>query len=260
MADTNSPNGALRGIIIKENPIQAIDQSNFQGLGLKYIELSGTEISELPAFVFADAGFLYYLLFAVLNFCQASPEKAQETKRHCGNPDVASRVRVHCVILILPDDPLTMIHINSLRGVPSLKVLSLKDNGITCLPVNLFSDLPTLWDLDLSDNELEYMAPGTFNGLSAVEAIYLKNNKIQCLHADSFQGLAHPDVYLYLVNNELKTLNKDTFRNLQSSSIRLTDNGMVWSVVHWVGSRKRRLHLTWMSMVQIVLMGQTGTP
>ena len=24
---------------------------------------------------------------AVLNFCQASPEKAQETKRHCGNPD-----------------------------------------------------------------------------------------------------------------------------------------------------------------------------
>ncbi len=24
---------------------------------------------------------------AVLNFCQASPEKPQETKRHCGNPD-----------------------------------------------------------------------------------------------------------------------------------------------------------------------------
>ncbi len=28
---------------------------------------------------------------AVLNFCQASPEKAQQTKRHCGNPDAASK-------------------------------------------------------------------------------------------------------------------------------------------------------------------------
>ena len=138
---------AAEGIIITDNPIQAIARSNFQGLtSVEFIELSGTQISELPAFVFAEMPNMKHLL--------------------------------------LTGSHLTTIHVDSLRGIPNLIHLSLKGNRIKCLPVNVFSDLPDLWYLDLSDNQLEYIAPGTLNGMSAY-FFFLDNNKLQCFHADS---------------------------------------------------------------------------
>ncbi len=196
------PNAMLELIVISNNPIQAIERSDFQGLStVRYLSLSRTEISELPAYVFAEMPNLAYLTLIF--------------------------------------SPLTTLHADSLRGIPNLRMLTMYHNRIKCLPLNVFSDLPNLsyW-LDLAYNEIEYIAPGALNGMST-QKFFLEGNKLQCLHADSLQGIVRGDVYLYMMYNELKTLNEDSFRNVGSSGgVALSGNVMECCSLGWLKEKE----------------------
>ncbi len=202
VADNYDPGDSipdLQAIIIRDNPIQAIERSDFQGLTtVVYLSLSGTQISELPAFVFAEM------------------RNLEE--------------------LYVTTSLLTSIHVDSLRGIPNIETLSFRGNKLKCLPPYVFSDLPNIqsWSaINLEENELEYIAPGTFNGQGGLQNLILRKNKLKCLHADSLQGLNYLD-WLDLWDNDLQTLTEDTFRNVDVNVLQLRGNPMECCSLQWL--------------------------
>lgn len=134
----------LEVIWSESEAIKSIDQSAFRNCeSLKYLEMSGSQIQEIPPGTFIFQGTL--------------------------------------MELSLQKNKIKILHSESFDRLENVKTLSLQSNEISDLPENVFDPLKNLLTLNLNDNKLTVIHADSFGAHNNFDSVFLQKNQINSI-------------------------------------------------------------------------------
>lgn len=93
--------------------------------------------------------------------------------------------------LLLNNNQIKGIHLQTFDNLFLLKNLSLKNNFLKNLTSRYFQDLKQLTELDLSSNHISQLDENTFEYLENLQNLYLNLNPLEYIHPDTFSNLTN---------------------------------------------------------------------
>ncbi|XP_055844401.1 toll-like receptor 13 [Episyrphus balteatus] len=177
---------------------------------LRTLDVSFTEILDVPRNTFASANYLSFLNMSNNNITTI------QTSVFIG---ANSLIRIDLSRNFIED-----VNEFSFRGLQKVDKIMLAYNRIRNLSKDVFFENQSLETISLENNLLEYIDPEVFSRLRRIREVNLSNNRLKSLHPDTFQ-LAYGIETLLLGGNRLKEFSltdKSIFLRLHLDSNQLT--------------------------------------
>ena len=217
----------LSGLTLAGLEITSLQEWDFAGINLLWLDLTNNHLTELPSGVFSGSPNLGILLmgdnrFSASVFAEIRDLRNLEVLDMSRNPlgeipagafDAFAEMQV----LLLEDVGVRTVPPNVFRNLSNLTALSLVSNDeLRTLEEDAFRGLSALQNLGLSRTGIETIEPGAFNGLSALRLLDIGNNsRLTTLPAGAFQGLSRL-VFLPLDTTAVAHIEPGAFEGLDA--------------------------------------------
>lgn len=168
-------------------------------LGVKFVEISSSNITQLPEQIFRK--------FPNLEYLSVNGVGLKTFSKLSNTSDLK--------VILANNNQLTSLTSNIFSISTDLETLSFRKNQLNAIDVNTFHNLGNLRELYLSDNTLSVLHMNTFAPLISLEILALSGNQLQSIDLELFHAnLQLREILLY--DNKLTAFHPQTFSNLEN--------------------------------------------
>ncbi|GMR53305.1 hypothetical protein PMAYCL1PPCAC_23500, partial [Pristionchus mayeri] len=200
---------SLSTLVLSSNNILALDGKAFDGkTELKYLDLSGNQITDVEEATFESISNLQSLLIGDHNYLN---ETLLNEIARLSSLQVLDLSRADGIFT----PPSTLF-----THLPSLTTLKMGGCSLSSIDMGAFSPLAQLEQLDLRVNLIENISALAFDGLGSLKRLSLAGNYIRKIETDYWAGLGSLED-LDIGWNELRSLDADSFASIETTLTRL---------------------------------------
>ena len=191
----------LSGLTLAGLEITSLQEWDFAGINLLWLDLTNNQLAELPAGIFSGSPNLGILLMGDNRFSASVFAEIRDLRS--------------LEVLDMSRNPLGEIPAGTFDGFAEMQVLHLEDVGVRTVPSGLFRNLSKLASLSLvSNDELRTLEEDAFRGLSALQTLGLSRTGIETIEPGAFNGLSALRLLDIGNNSRLTTLPTGAFQGL----------------------------------------------